>query len=61
MEKLKEKDIQILQKNVMIELDEKNCRVSGDITVKEKIGIFVPTEVLPAPEQPENQEGIDAQ
>ena len=45
----------------MIELDEKNCRVSGDITVKEKIGIFVPTEVLPAPEQPENQEGIDAQ
>lgn len=61
LEKLKEKDIQILQKNVMIELDEKNCRVSGDITVKEKIGIFVPTEVLPAPEQPENQEGIDAQ
>ena len=61
LEKLEEKDIQILQKNVMIELDEKYCRVNGDITVKEKIGIYVPTEVLPAPEQPENQEGIDAQ
>lgn len=61
LEKLKEKDIQILKKNVMIELDEKNCRVSGTITVKEKIGSYVPTEVLPVPEQTQIEEGNDAQ
>lgn len=61
LEKLKEKDIQILQKNVMIELDEKNCKVSGTVTVKEKIGTYVPTEIISVPEQSEIEEGIDAQ
>ena len=62
LEKLREKDVQIIQKNVMIEIDEKNCRASGNITVKEKIGTYVPTEVLavPAPEVPAD-EGINTQ
>ncbi|MEE0117794.1 MAG: sporulation protein YqfD, partial [Lachnospiraceae bacterium] len=62
LEKLREKDVQIIQKNVMIEIDEKNCRASGNITVKEKIGTYAPTEVLavPAPEIPAD-EGINTQ
>jgi len=62
LEKLREKDVQIIQKNVMIEIDEKNCRASGNITVKEKIGTYAPTEVLavPAPEVPAD-EGINTQ
>lgn len=62
LEKLREKDVQIIQKNVMIEIDEKNCRASGEITVKEKIGTYAPTEVLtvPPPEIPAD-EGINTQ
>ncbi len=62
LEKLREKDVQILQKNVMIEIDEKKCRASGSITVKEKIGTYAPTEVLavPVPEIPAD-EGINTQ
>lgn len=62
LEKLREKDVQIIQKNVMIEIDEKNCRASGNITVKEKIGTYAPTEALavPAPEVPAD-EGINTQ
>lgn len=60
LEKLREKDIQILEKNVMIDIDEKNCRASGTITVKEKIGSYAPTEVLEVPEPPAD-EGINTQ
>ena len=49
LEKLKEKDIQIMEKNVMIELDENKCRANGTIKVKEPIGSYAPTEVLTVP------------
>lgn len=55
LENLTEKDIQILEKNVMIDIDEKNCRVSGTIEVKETIGNYVPTEVLEVPELPADE------
>lgn len=49
LEKIKEKNIQIIEKNVMIEMNEKECRASGTIEVCEKLDKIAPTEVLPDP------------
>lgn len=44
LEKLSEKDIQILEKNVMIDMDKKTCKSSGTISTREKIGTAAETE-----------------
>lgn len=50
---LEEKNIQILEKNVIIEIDEKFCRAHGTIKVREKASLRSETErlVLPAEDE----------
>ncbi|MDE7436265.1 MAG: sporulation protein YqfD [Lachnospiraceae bacterium] len=50
---LEEKDIQILEKNVMIEADNKFCRTAGTITVLEKVQSRQATEQLEIPAEEE--------
>lgn len=54
LKQLEEKDIQILEKNVMIEVDNTFCRTAGTITVLEKMQARQATEQL---EMPAEEEG----
>ncbi len=49
LKKIKEKNIQIIEKNVMIEMNENECRVSGTIKMCEKFDTKAPTEILTVP------------
>ena len=49
LKKIKEKKIQIIEKNVIINVDENYCRVQGTIKMCEKLDQKAPTEILPDP------------
>ena len=49
LRKIKEKNIQILEKNVIINVNENYCRVKGTIQMCEKLDHMAPTEILPDP------------
>ncbi len=49
LKKFNEKNIQILEKDVIIDMNEKYCSVTGEIQTCEKIGRLSPTEQLPIP------------
>ncbi len=58
LKKFDEKNVQILEKNVIIDVNEKNCSVSGTVKTCEKIGVYADTEVIsrPADERPDTDE-----
>lgn len=49
LEELSEKEVQILEKNAIIDMDENFCRVSGVIKVREKASVRQETERLTLP------------
>lgn len=49
LDKLKEKDIQIIEKNVIIDIEKNYCRSSGSIKAREKIGTASATEIITLP------------
>jgi similar to stage IV sporulation protein len=49
LRKIKEKKIQIIEKNVIINVYENYCRVKGTIKMCEKLDQKAPTEILPDP------------
>lgn len=55
-EDLEKKGVQIIENNVTIDVDEKNCAALGSIVVIEKTGESCPTEILPLQPQEEINE-----
>jgi similar to stage IV sporulation protein len=50
-DKLKEKGVQISENSVKIEIGKESCKVSGGITVIEKIGQRIDTTIIDEPEE----------
>ena len=55
---LAEKNIQILEKNVIIDMDDKNCIMEGIIKVRTKAALRHETEQLTAPDTEDTEEGL---
>lgn len=55
---LAEKNIQILEKNVIIDMDDKNCIMEGIIKVRKKAALRQETEQLTAPDTEDTEEGL---
>jgi similar to stage IV sporulation protein len=55
---LAEKNIQILEKNVIIDMDDKNCIMEGIIKVRTKVALRHETEQLTAPDTEDTEEGL---
>ncbi len=51
LEKINEKNIQILEKNVMIDMDKNYCQSSGTISTCEKLGVAEKTEIISIPDE----------
>lgn len=50
---LKKKGVEILENNVTIKCDENQCRASGTLVVRERIGVPEPLTIPSVPEEPE--------
>lgn len=55
---LEEKNIQILEKNVIIEVDDKNCIMEGNVKVRTKAALRQETEQLIVPDTEDTEEGL---
>lgn len=51
LEKIQEKGVQIFENNVKIDVGDKTCKAQGDITLIEKAGKRIPTEILDTPQE----------
>lgn len=55
---LEEKNIQILEKNVIIDMDDKNCIMEGSVKVRKKAALRQETEQLIVPDTEDTEEGL---
>lgn len=55
---LEEKNIQILEKNVIIDMDDKNCIMEGSVKVRKKAALRQETEQLVMPDTEDTEEGL---